>query len=58
MSFEEGDTVVLHDKHSEHDGEQGEVVDIVTTMFGTEQYSVEFEEGREVGLDESMLEEV
>ncbi|MFB6157391.1 MAG: DUF1918 domain-containing protein, partial [Haloferacaceae archaeon] len=28
MSFEDGDRVVLHDKHSEHDGEVGTVTQV------------------------------
>ncbi|HKJ59325.1 MAG TPA: DUF1918 domain-containing protein, partial [Halobacteriales archaeon] len=36
MSFEEGDLVVLHDVHSEFDGEVGTVSQVMETMFGDE----------------------
>jgi hypothetical protein len=56
MSFEKGDTVVLNDKHSEYDGEVGEVTQVSETMFGGENYTVSFEEGQEAGLPEDSLE--
>ncbi|PSQ16696.1 DUF1918 domain-containing protein, partial [Halobacteriales archaeon QS_8_69_73] len=33
MGFEKGDHVVFHDKHSEYDGETGEVTQVSETMF-------------------------
>lgn len=56
MSFEKGDTVVLHDKHSDYDGETGEISSVVETMFGTEQYEVDFGDGKEAGVPEDSLE--
>jgi len=56
MSFEEGDAVVLHDKHSEFDGETGEVMQVVETMFGDANYTVSFDDGQEAGVPESNLE--
>ena len=56
MSFEDGDSVVLHDKHSEYDGEVGTVTQVVETMFGDATYTVQFEEGQETGLPEDALE--
>lgn len=55
MSFEKGDSVRLDDKHSDFDGEVGEVEKISETMFGGELYTVRFEDGEESGLDEKML---
>lgn len=56
MSFEEGDAVVLHDKHSEYDGEAGEVTQVVETMFGDPTYTVSFDDGQEVGVSADQLE--
>jgi hypothetical protein len=56
MSFEKGDSVVLHDKHSDYDGETGTVEQVSETMFGDETYVVSFEEGQEAGLPEDNLE--
>ena len=50
MSFEEDDKVVLHDEHSEHDGEVGTVQSVSETMFGDEQYVISFEDGQEAGI--------
>jgi hypothetical protein len=58
MSFEKGDTVLFDDKHSEYDGETGEVTQISETMFGDNTYIVEFEEGQEAGIAEEALEAV
>jgi len=58
MSFEKGDSVRLQDKHSEHDGEVGEVTQVAETMFGDETYTVRFDDGREAGLPADALEEV
>ena len=57
MTFEEGDQVVLSDKHSEYDGEVGTVTQVVETMFGDANYTVSFEDGKEAGVPEEALEE-
>ncbi|EMA50348.1 hypothetical protein [Halococcus thailandensis] len=56
MSFEEDDEVVLHDEHSEYDGETGTVTQVMETMFGDATYTVTFEEGQEAGVPEDSLE--
>ena len=56
MSFEEDDEVVLHDKHSEYDGQTGSVTQVVDTMFGEPNYTVSFEDGQETGISEDSLE--
>ncbi|WP_178917359.1 DUF1918 domain-containing protein [Natronomonas gomsonensis] len=56
MAFEKGDNVVFHDKHSEYDGETGEVTQVSETMFGDNTYIVQFEEGQEAGIPEDSLE--
>lgn len=56
MSFEEDDHVVLHDEHSEFDGEVGTVTQVVETMFGDQNYTVKFEDGQETGVPEDALE--
>jgi hypothetical protein len=56
MSFEEDDRVVLHDEHSEYDGETGTVTQVMETMFGDANYSVQFEEGQEAGVPADNLE--
>ena len=56
MAFEKGDRVVFSDKHSEYDGETGEVTQVSETMFGDNTYSVDFEEGQEAGIAEESLE--
>lgn len=58
MAFEEDDSVVLHDKHSEYDGEVGNVTQVMETMFGDATYTVSFEDGQEQGVPEDLLEEV
>lgn len=58
MSFEEGDTVVLHDEHSEYDGDTGEITQKMETMFGDANYTVQFEEGQEAGVPEDALEAI
>jgi len=58
MAFEEDDTVVLHDKHSEFDGEEGTITQVVETMFGDANYTISFEEGQEQGIPEDSLEAV
>jgi hypothetical protein len=56
MPFDEDDRVVLHDEHSDYDGETGTVTQVVETMFGDENYTVSFEDGQEAGVPESTLE--
>lgn len=56
MAFEEGDSVVLHDKHSEYDGEVGEITQTVESMFGDVNYTISFEDGQETGVPEDALE--
>jgi hypothetical protein len=56
MSFDEGDSVVLHDQHSEYDAETGEVTQVIENMFGDATYTVSFDEGKEQGVPEDALE--
>ncbi|MFT4890689.1 MAG: hypothetical protein ACI9YT_001607 [Halobacteriales archaeon] len=56
MSFEEDDRVILHDEHSEFDGETGTITQVMETMFGDETYTISFEEGQETGVPEDQLE--
>ncbi|PSQ36799.1 DUF1918 domain-containing protein [Halobacteriales archaeon QS_9_70_65] len=56
MGFEKGDHVVFHDKHSEYDGQTGEVTQVSETMFGDSTYIVQFDEGQEAGIPEDSLE--
>ena len=56
MSFEEDDRVILHDEHSEYDGQEGTISQVMETMFGDENYTVSFEDGQEAGLSEEALE--
>ncbi|MBB6646136.1 DUF1918 domain-containing protein [Halobellus ruber] len=56
MEFEEDDTVVLHDKHSEFDGQAGTITQVVETMFGDATYTISFEDGQEVGIAADQLE--
>ncbi|WP_144901151.1 DUF1918 domain-containing protein [Halobellus captivus] len=56
MEFEEDDSVVLHDKHSEYDGQVGTVTQVVETMFGDATYTVSFDDGQEVGISADQLE--
>lgn len=56
MSFEEDDRVVLHDEHSEYDGDVGTVTQVMETMFGDANYTVQFEDGQEAGVPEDYLE--
>jgi beta-lactamase superfamily II metal-dependent hydrolase len=55
MGFEKGDAVVLRDKHSDHDGEVGEVSQVSETMFGDNTYIVQFDEGQEAGIPAEAL---
>ena len=56
MSFDEGDRVVFHDVHSEFDGEVGTVSQVMETMFGDENYTVQFDDGQEAGVPADALE--
>jgi hypothetical protein len=56
MSFTEDDTVILHDEHSEYDGQEGTITQTMETMFGDETYTVSFEDGQEAGVSEEALE--
>ena len=58
MSFDEDDRVVLRDKHSEHDGEEGTITQVMETMFGDATYTVSFEDGQETGVPEDQLDPV
>jgi hypothetical protein len=58
MSFEEDDRVILHDEHSEFDGEEGTITQVSETMFGDENYIVSFEDGQEAGVPVDSLEAV
>jgi predicted N-acetyltransferase YhbS len=56
MSFEEDDAVILHDEHSEYDGEQGTITQVMESMFGDANYTISFEDGQESGVPEDSLE--
>ncbi|WEL17247.1 MULTISPECIES: DUF1918 domain-containing protein [unclassified Halorhabdus] len=56
MAFEEDETVVLHDEHSDYDGETGTIKQVMETMFGDATYTVKFEDGQEQGVPEDALE--
>ncbi|KZN24128.1 MULTISPECIES: hypothetical protein [unclassified Haladaptatus] len=56
MSFEEDDAVILHDQHSEYDGDEGTVTQVIENMFGDATYTVSFEDGQETGVPEDSLE--
>lgn len=56
MSFEEDDRVVLRDRHSEHDGEVGTISQVMETMFGDANYTIQFEDGQETGVSADDLE--
>ncbi|SEP12133.1 protein of unknown function [Halorientalis persicus] len=56
MSFEEDDTVILHDEHSDHDGQEGVITQVMETMFGDANYTVSFDDGQEAGVSEDALE--
>ena len=58
MSFEKDDTVVLHDKHSDYDGETGTITQVVDNMFGDATYTISFEDGQETGVPEDDLKAV
>jgi hypothetical protein len=56
MGLDKDDTVVLRDKHSEHDGEVGTITQVSETMFGDKNFTVSFEDGSEAGVPEESLE--
>ncbi|WP_323677024.1 DUF1918 domain-containing protein [Halorubellus sp. PRR65] len=56
MSFDEDDSVVLHDEHSEYDGETGTITQVMESMFGDANYTISFEDGQESGVPEDSLE--
>lgn len=56
MSFEEGDAVILLDEHSDHEGDVGQITQVMETMFGDATYTVSFESGQETGVPEDLLE--
>ncbi|PSQ10916.1 DUF1918 domain-containing protein [Halobacteriales archaeon QS_5_70_15] len=56
MAFEKGDRVMLHDQHSEFDGETGEITQVSETMFGDSTYIIQFDEGQEAGIAEDAIE--
>lgn len=56
MTYEEDDRVVLHDEHSEYDGQVGTITQVMETMFGDENYTVQFEDGQEAGVPADALE--
>jgi hypothetical protein len=56
MAFEEDDRVVLHDEHSDFDGEVGTVTQVMDTMFGDSTYTVSFDDGQEQGVPADALE--
>lgn len=56
MAFDEGDHVILHDQHSEFDGDVGTVETVSETMFGDQTYVISFEEGQEAGISADALE--
>jgi len=58
MSFEEDDSVILHDEHSEYDGEEGTITQVMESMFGDANYTGSFEDGQEAGIPEDSLEPV
>lgn len=58
MSFEEGDNVRLQDKHSDHDGDVGEITQVMETMFDDKTYTISFEDGQEAGVPPDQLEAV
>ncbi len=58
MSFEEGDHVRLRDKHSDHDGDVGEITQVMETMFDDRTYTVSFDDGQEAGVPPDQLEAV
>jgi hypothetical protein len=53
--FEEDDRVVLHDEHSEFDGQTGTITQVMETMFGDATYTVSFEDGQEQGIPADQL---
>jgi hypothetical protein len=58
MTFEEDDRVILHDEHSDYDGEAGTITQVMETMFGDATYTISFDDGQETGVPEDSLEAV
>ncbi|GAA0197871.1 DUF1918 domain-containing protein [Haladaptatus pallidirubidus] len=58
MSFDEDDRVILHDQHSDYDGEEGKITQVMESMFGDATYTISFEDGQETGIPEDSLEAV
>ena len=56
MSFDEDDRVILHDEHSEYDGEEGTITFFIEATSTTATYTVSFEDGQETGIPEDSLE--
>lgn len=56
MELEKGDHAVLEDKHSEFDGQVGEITQVSETMFGDKNYTISFEGGQETGVPGDALE--
>ncbi len=56
MTFEEGARVVLLDPHSDHEGDIGEITQVMETMFGDATYTVSFDDGQETGVPADLLE--
>ena len=54
-TFEEDDSVVLSDEHSEFDGQTGTVTQVMETMFGDATYTVSFKDGQEQGVPADAL---
>ena len=53
--FEEDDEVVLHDDHSDFDGQTGTITQVMETMFGDATYTVAFDDGQEQGIAADQL---
>jgi len=58
MTYEEDDRVILHDEHSDYDGEAGTITQVMETMFGDATYTISFDDGQETGVPEDSLEAV
>ena len=56
MAFEEDDEVILHDEHSDYDGETGTITQVVDTMCGDANCAVSVDDGQEQGVPEDNLE--
>jgi len=56
MVLKDGDKVILRDVHSKYDGETGTINGIMETMFGSSNYNIKLENGKESGIGENSLE--